>query len=176
MRKRAFTLIEIIVTIGIIAILAALVYVAFGRFRARARLTRITVELDSIANSASLYAQDNNFQYPPDVARGVPPPGLVNYLSGGAWPTSVYPYGVFDWDNWTTINGAPSPQILQITYRLCGTSDPLSACSDPVLFPHFGRDSSIFYCIQGPCVPHQNDTIVPGYCVNCKPKEVNPPI
>jgi len=89
----------------------------------------------------------------------------------------VWPHGVFDWDNWTTVNGQPSPQILQISYRLCDLvsdpSEPVTDCQDPILFPTFTQYSSIFYCISGPCVPHQNAPTDPGYCVDCRVKKVN---
>jgi prepilin-type N-terminal cleavage/methylation domain-containing protein len=175
MRKKGFTLMEIIIVLGIIVILASLVAVSLIKAKESSRLARISTEMTEINVALTQYAEDNNYAYPPDVDRSVPP-GLEKYLKNGVWPTSVWPHGVFDWDNWTTVNGVASPQIYQITYHLCGISDPIEYCSDPLIFPHFTRNSSIFYCIQGPCVPHQNAPTDPGYCVNCKPKEVNPPL
>lgn len=176
-KRRGITLTELLIVIVVIAILATLVMVSMGRAKEKAKLSRVTAELQDIAKAVTQYAEDNNYQYPADTSRSVPP-GLEKYLSGGVWPTSIWPHGVFDWDNWTH----PGPgvnqgkQIFQITYRLCDNDDPLSYCSDPVLFPHFGRNSAIYYCISGPCIPHESEPTAPGYCVNCKTKEVNPPL
>lgn len=157
--------------IAIIAILAYLVILSLGRAKAKARLSRTSSELSSIANAASQYAQDNNLNYPGatdpypgDVNRGVPP-GLEKYLTGGVWPTSAWPKGVFDWDSWSSpVDGT---QVHQITYHLCGLNDDISYCSDPILFPQFTRYSSIYYCIDGTCVAHQSYPTAPAWCVNC---------
>lgn len=168
-------MLEIMVVLVLVIILALLVSMNLFKSRQKTKLTRISAELADIAKAVTQFAEDNNYQYPADTARGLPN-GLEKYLAGGVWPESIWPEGVFDWDNWTTVAGVPSPQILQVTYRLCDLDDPVSECKDPVLFPHFVRNSSIFYCLSGPCVPHQSTPNVPGYCVNCKPKEVNPPL
>ena len=189
MRRRAFTILEVIISVAIIAVLALLVTLSMFRVRANSKLARVTTELDDISQSVALYAQDHNYTYPPDTNRAVPP-GLTPYLANGVWPTSVWPHGVFDWDNIIHHGGDLSnpsdpnnaflgQQIYQISYRLCDTvnrSDDPSWCSDPILFPHFTQYSSIYYCVAGPCVPHEFHITDPGYCVNCKPKEVNPPV
>ncbi|CAN5125759.1 hypothetical protein BH11PAT4_BH11PAT4_0830 [soil metagenome] len=167
-KRRGYTIVEIAIVIAIILILATLTAVTMAKSRQRAKLGKVTSDLTGIATSLSQYAEDHNYQYPPDVVREVPP-GLEPYLKGGVWPISAWPSGVFDWDNWT-INGA---KVYQISYRLCGIDDPIANCSDPVLFPNFERNSSIFYCISGVCVPHNSTPTVPGYCINCKPKERN---
>ena len=177
MHRRGFTIIELVTVIALIIILAYLAIMSYGRAKANSKLSRVSADLEEISQSVSEYVQDNNYQYPPDVDRGVPP-GLEKYLQGGTWPTSVWPHGVFDWDN-ILVNG-DGPQAIQITYRLCDTvanpNEPLSDCADPLLFPHFTQYSSIFYCIFGPCVPHQYHPTDPGFCVNCKVKPQNPPL
>lgn len=172
MKKRGFTLVELVTAVGIIAILATLVTISLIRQRSNAKLARVSDDLTAIANSLAQYAEDNNYVYPADTSRSVPP-GLEKYLASGTWPKSVWPHGVFDWENWTTVNGVASPQIYQMSYRLCDLGDPVAYCSDPVLFPTFTQSSSIFYCISGPCVPHQDHPTDPGYCVNCRIKKVN---
>lgn len=173
MRKRSgFTLVELMVVVAVIVILAVITMLYMTKARANTRLARVSTELTEIATSLSQYADDNNFQYPADTSRSVPP-GLEKYLIGGVWPESIWPKGVFDWENWVTSSGQ---QIYQMSYRLCDVDDPIASCSDPILFPHFQRNSSIFYCISGPCIPHLDSPTVPGYCVNCKPKEQNPPL
>jgi prepilin-type N-terminal cleavage/methylation domain-containing protein len=168
MKRRAFTILELVIVVALIAILAYLVTTSLLKMREKAKLSRVSNELSSIATSVTQYYQDNNYTYPADVDRAVPP-GLEKYLAGGVWPTSVWPHGVFDWDNWVN-NGQ---HVYQISYRLCDLNDPIEYCSDPILFPNFTRYSSIFYCISGPCVPHRDHPTDPGYCVNCTPHEVN---
>lgn len=173
-QKRGFTLIELIVVAGIVAALAGLVAVSITRRRSESRLARVTVELNNIAKALTQYAEDNNFAYPADVGRGVPP-GLEKYLEGGDWPVSSWPEGIYDYDSYTRSDAGPElgKQVYQISYRLCDNTDPIATCADPVIFPNFVRNSAIFYCISGPCVPHASTPTVPGYCVNCNPKEQN---
>lgn len=169
MHKRGFTMIELTVAVVVLVLLSVLTALFVFKSRANAKLSRVSSELTSISTAVTQYAEDNNYQYPPDTSRGVPP-GLEPYLQGGAWPESAWPNGVFDWDNWIAANGQ---QIYQITYRLCDVGDPVATCSDPVLFPNFTRNSGIYYCISGPCIPHQSEPTAPAYCVNCKPHEQN---
>jgi prepilin-type N-terminal cleavage/methylation domain-containing protein len=169
MQKRGFTVIELVIAIVVIAVLSVLTIVYLGKARAKSKLSRVATELSQIAEAVTQYAEDNNYQYPPDVSRNVPP-GLEKYLENGTWPKSVWPHGVFDWDNWVSSDGQ---QVYQISYRLCDTNDPIAYCSDSTLFPNFVRNSAIYYCISGPCAPHKDTPTVPGYCVNCKPPEQN---
>lgn len=179
--KRGFTIVELLTALVLIALLSTLLVISLNRSRAKSKLSRVSVELGDMAKALSQYAEDNNYQYPADVSRGMPP-GLEKYLAGGVWPTSVWPHGLFDWENWTWVadhNGNQVQQaqpVYQISYRLCGASDPVSYCQDPAIFPHFAQNSSIFYCISGNCVPHQSSPFVPGYWVNHTPHEVNPPL
>jgi len=171
MRKGGFSIIELLVVIAIVAILTALGFTMAYKLKGRSKISRVSEELVEISSALTQYAEDNNYKYPADTDRSVPP-GLEKYLSGGKWPTSIWPHGVFDWDNW--LNGGV--QVYQISYRLCNLGDPASWCSDPTYFPHFTSGSSIFYCISGPCLPHRDYPTAPGYCVNCTPKEINPPL
>lgn len=169
MRKGGFTLVETLVAVAILLILATLSVVAVTQYRHRAKLSRVSTDLTAIAAAVTQYAQDNDNQYPADVQRGVPP-GLEKYLQGGVWPESAWPHGLFDWDAGPhPVNGQ---QIYQISYRLCDTGDPAEYCKDR-LFPNFTVNSSIYYCISGPCVPHLTDITAPAYCINCPVKKQN---
>lgn len=173
-KQRGFTLTELLIAVAIIALLAGLLTVYMFRHRSTARLARVSTELGEIATALSQYAEDNSYQYPVDTARGIPP-GVEKYLSAGTWPVSIWPEGVFDYDN--ILHPGPGAnagkQIFQIAYRLCDTDDAIATCSDSVLFPNFTRYSAILYCISGPCIPHSEHPTDPAYCVNCKPKEQN---
>jgi prepilin-type N-terminal cleavage/methylation domain-containing protein/prepilin-type processing-associated H-X9-DG protein len=64
-RKKAFTLIEILVVIGIIALLAAILFPVLSRARERARTTNCASNEKQIALSLIQYTQDNDRRFPP---------------------------------------------------------------------------------------------------------------
>jgi len=165
--------VELVIVIALIAILAYLLTLGLFRARANSKLARVSSELVILSQAMTTYAQDNNYQYPPDASRGLPS-GLENYLSKSQYPASVWPYGVYDWDNW--IHPVNGQQIYQMSYRLCTLNDASidpKRCADPILFPTFNQYSAIFYCVQGPCIPHVDDITAPAYCVNCPVKKEN---
>lgn len=64
LRKRAFTLIELMIAIVIIAILAAILVPNFKRGRARAQLSNCLQQCRSTATSLEMYAVDNDGRFP----------------------------------------------------------------------------------------------------------------
>lgn len=168
MHKRGYTLVETILVVAILAILAALTVVGSIRYYHHSKLSRVSKDLADIASGLAQYAEDNNYQYPADSSRALPA-GLDAYLANGTWPKSAWPHGVFDWDNWT-IGGQ---SIYQVSYRMCDLDDPIEYCRDPILFPTFNRNSAIYYCISGSCIPHEAEPTAPAYCVNCAVKKQN---
>lgn len=64
MRRWGFTLIELLVVIGIIAVLAGLLFPVFARARASARQTQCISNLRQIGMSIELYAMDYSDLYP----------------------------------------------------------------------------------------------------------------
>jgi prepilin-type N-terminal cleavage/methylation domain-containing protein/prepilin-type processing-associated H-X9-DG protein len=67
---RAFTLVELLTVIGIIALLAALLLPALGRTKAEARATACLSNLHQVGIALQIYVQDNNNKLP--VMRDVP--------------------------------------------------------------------------------------------------------
>ena len=73
MKRRAFTLVELLVVIGIIAVLVALLLPALGRVRESARRTACASNLRQIAAAFLMYREENQGAFPaPAWAGGVP--------------------------------------------------------------------------------------------------------
>jgi prepilin-type N-terminal cleavage/methylation domain-containing protein/prepilin-type processing-associated H-X9-DG protein len=64
-KVRAFTLIELLVVIGIIAILAAILFPVFGRARENARRSTCLSNMKQILLASTQYTQDSDELYPP---------------------------------------------------------------------------------------------------------------
>lgn len=77
--KKAFTLIELLIVVAIIAILAAIAVPNFLEAQTRAKVSRVKADERSIATAIEAYAVDNN-HYPFDVAKDL---NLPYYLSVG---------------------------------------------------------------------------------------------
>lgn len=69
--KRAFTLIELLIVIAIIALLAAILFPVFGRARENARRSSCQSNLKQIMLATQQYVQDYDERFPLDVVSGV---------------------------------------------------------------------------------------------------------
>lgn len=63
-RLRAFTLIELLIVVAIIAILAAIAVPNFLEAQTRAKVSRIKADMHSVTIALESYAVDNNSKYP----------------------------------------------------------------------------------------------------------------
>ena len=110
--RRAFTLIELLAVIVIIAILAAISVPMYGRFMTQARETKTLSNIRQIGAATLLYAGDNNQQLPNRVADG----------TGGSatqdkWPTLLKPY-LPD----TRVFSSPIPDYQNTSYKVVDPS------------------------------------------------------
>ncbi len=98
--RQGFTLIEMLVVIGIIALLAAILFPVFGRVRENSRKSSCLSNLKQLSASFLLYAQDYNDKFPHSAQASDPVGGGWVLGAGGAvytFPTNVsqgalYPY------------------------------------------------------------------------------------
>ena len=103
-RASAFTLVEIMIVVAVIALLAALALPSLLHARRRSQNTLFINEMRIATNAFALYAQENN-SYPPNTSPGILPPGMSGYFGATfdfSAPTPIG--GNWDWANRKTGN------------------------------------------------------------------------
>lgn len=84
--RRAFTLVEILIVMGIVGVLSAILLSAFRTVKNRAHQTTCASNLQQIGKALQLYAEDHRSFYPP----------ADFYISSNGtqcvWPERIYPY------------------------------------------------------------------------------------
>lgn len=68
--RRGFTLVELLVVIGIIAVLIGILIPTLGKARANAQMTACKSNLQQIGNATRMYANDNKDRYPDSYTLG----------------------------------------------------------------------------------------------------------
>ncbi len=97
-RNSAFTLIEIMIVVSIIALLAAIAVPAFMRARQQAQNAKFMNALRVATAAIEQYAIEHS-RYPVDANRGIVPTGMENYLGKTFDWTAPTPIGgQWDWD------------------------------------------------------------------------------
>jgi prepilin-type processing-associated H-X9-DG protein/prepilin-type N-terminal cleavage/methylation domain-containing protein len=88
-KSSGFTLIEILVTLGIIVILAAILFPVFAKARASARRTSCASNLKQLATAIMMYMQDHDQTYPMIVQNKT---ANVSPSNPFGWADSLDPY------------------------------------------------------------------------------------
>jgi len=84
-RNKAFTLIELLIVVAIIAILAAIAVPNFLEAQTRAKVSRFMSDLRSTATAQEAYAVDHNRYPPPDTY----PAGADESITGSSHPSNL---------------------------------------------------------------------------------------
>ncbi len=156
---------EVILAVGLLAVLTLLVLWAVRRSISKAVFDRARAEMTQVKNAADQYIITHEGDLPPDVNRGLPA-GFEQYLGDGSWPTGPWPGSIYDWDVYPDPNFGPNAQV---SIRFCPLGQP-SRCRfpDEPWAKDFTYYSSVYLCIRGQCKAHPDrPPTEPGYCVNC---------
>ncbi len=98
LKSAAFTLVEVMITVTIIADLALIAIPNYQRARRTAQNARFTGDLRVASAAFELYAAENG-KYPDESNAGVIPPRMDQYLRGVMWSGINSIGGLWDWDN-----------------------------------------------------------------------------
>ena len=146
MKTRHFTLIELLITISIIAILTGMLLPALNSARAKARTISCSGNLKQFGSATSLYAGDYNDYVPPLF-------NATNWKDIWSANTAFYDAGGIKWDNTRMPNEYSYGYVARGV--LCVESDPIRKSSDPYGFINavYGRNEHLpktsgYVCIK----------------------------
>ncbi|HEY3899633.1 MAG TPA: type II secretion system protein [Chthoniobacter sp.] len=113
--QSAFTLVELMLIVAILADLAVVAMPAFIRSRDQAQNTKFIVDLRTASGSFEMYSAENN-GYPPAATAGVVPSGMGIYLGNFPWSSGNSIGGSWQW--------APGYQNTTAALQVSFGSDP----------------------------------------------------
>ncbi len=112
-KKRGFTLLELLVVIGIIGILVSIGTVAFTAAQSRSRDTKRRGDLDALSKALEQYNSENSGQYPASASCS----GFETYLAGSAPVDPKYGFGYTTTAN--TMSGGTGDFCSASAYCIC---------------------------------------------------------
>ena len=145
-RARGFTLVELMVTLGIVAVLSAIAVPKYQQLKVRAQSTQLIGDFDVVRQAAMNFFVDSG-HFPGDVGAGVIPQGLERYLPNNftfektAW--------TLDYENMGLQAGRTSIEIIGVAAK---TADPrLSEITMQIFGPgaSFVYNGKLLYLISG---------------------------
>jgi len=108
--QAGFTLIEMLVVFVVIGILASIAIPAFTKAKSKSKSAAIAGAFHSVRDQAIQYYTDNS-SYPAEVAQGIFPPEFRGYYLPDEFSWTPDAEYTLDWENWTGLDGNPSPQF-----------------------------------------------------------------
>ncbi len=168
--KKGFTLVEILVTVAVIAMLAGIVGVNINNARKQAGFTRAKDQIDQIASGAFLYYQDTG-TWAPDISLTTGNPNATFYTPQYIDIRNVEPLTYlgttykWDWQNWGNYDasGYPNNRTFSFTQpfgNMCWESVDLYREYTPGSF-----ELAMRKCIRDACT-NQKYCSALGYCWN----------
>ena len=97
-RRAGFTLVEILVTVTIISVLAALLVPTVQKLRLRTKTSVIIGDFRTFAAAFDTYAQEHG-TWPAEAAVGTMPTGMADRLNATAWLRPTPMGGRYNWEN-----------------------------------------------------------------------------
>jgi prepilin-type N-terminal cleavage/methylation domain-containing protein len=96
--RSAYTLVEIMIVVSIIGLLAVFAIPAVGKARMRSRDTLFIQKMQMIVDNGLEQIAMAEGNYPDDVAAGVEPAGVSDYIRRIKWGEPTPVGGTWDWD------------------------------------------------------------------------------
>jgi type II secretory pathway pseudopilin PulG len=109
MRRRAFSFIELLITMAFIGLLARIAVPRYGEMKRRAIAASILGDIHAIRISAFSYYTEHG-SFPPDAGLGQLPTELIENLPPGfSFQRTDYDY---DWEVWSTTSSSGNTETL----------------------------------------------------------------
>lgn len=128
--RRAFTLIELVAVIVVLAILAAVALPRYQDFSTRAANSAMAGSVKRVSRAIDQYRIDNAGFLPANTHPQTLPPELDAYLDRQAFSTAL-PYSMgFDWDSMAIVPSATAVawlDIIPINWATAGTTVPAAS-------------------------------------------------
>ena len=99
--KRGFTLIEILITVSIVGLLAAMAIPTFIKVTTKSKITSFSRDVKTLANASETYIMESGI-WPPDTTTGIFPNELAGYFSKRSFESSTPIGGNWDYEEYAS--------------------------------------------------------------------------